>query len=274
MTEQLIGKIGDGSRLCILAICTLTAINNKAYATHLQFAYKLAKDNPDFQFILFTPYRMSISNFRTSAARAALDTKAEYLLFVDDDAVLIGVPDLFKRLLEKIDDDEDKHMVMPLCYVRGYPFDPMFFKWVKPTDEAVPSKSKGLELYTDFRDQPVNERELLEVAAIGCHTALIKVEVFKAFTEPYFMTGMFNTEDVFFCMKCHDYIENVGIYVATDIHVSHLLDPLYVNDENVEILRKLHEDLDITGKANFEELVDNKGVLKRNLADLGEDFEK
>ena len=72
MTEHFVGKVGDGERKAVIAICTLTSIQNKAYATHLIFAYRLAKDNPDFQFVLFTPYRMSIANFRNYAAKAAL----------------------------------------------------------------------------------------------------------------------------------------------------------------------------------------------------------
>ncbi len=40
MTEHFIGKVGEGHRLAVIAICTLTEIQNKAYATHLQFAYK------------------------------------------------------------------------------------------------------------------------------------------------------------------------------------------------------------------------------------------
>jgi hypothetical protein len=101
MTEQFLGKFGEGKRLCVIGICNLDVIQNKPYATHLQFAYKLAKDNPEFQFILFTPYRMSIANFRNISARAALESEAEYLMFIDDDAVLINHSSIFKELKDK-----------------------------------------------------------------------------------------------------------------------------------------------------------------------------
>ena len=125
MTVEKIDMIGDGDKLCILGICTLTSVNNKAYASHLEWAYKLAKNNPEWRFSLWTPYRMSIANFRNYLAKIALKTDSDRLLFIDDDAVLTKHMDLFERLLKR-----DKHIIMPIVYVRGYPFRPMIFKWV------------------------------------------------------------------------------------------------------------------------------------------------
>ena len=272
MTEQFVGKFGDGERMAVIAICTLTSVQNKAYATHLQFAYKLAKDNPEFQFILYTPYRMSIANFRNTAARAALEVKADYLMFIDDDAVMVNTPSMFKDLKNKIDNDENKHIIMPLVYIRGYPFEPMFFNWVN--DPKVITEGKGIEFYSNFKEAPVDENNLLEVAAIGCHTCLIKTEVFKAIEEPFFMTGMYNTEDVYFCMKCRDYIENVGIFVATDISSAHLLDPLYVDDKNVEILRRFYKELGMDMSLNISEFLNQQKNVESELEEMGEDFEK
>lgn len=272
MTEQFVGVFGDGKRVAVIAICTLTSIQNKAYATHLQFAYRLAKDNPDWQFLLYTPYRMSIANFRNSAARASLEIEADYLMFVDDDAVLIDNSSLFKDLKDKIDDNENAHIVMPIVYVRGYPFNPMFFKW----DNEPEIEGKGLTFYDDFREQELTipERSLLEIAAIGCHTCLIKVEVFKGLEEPWFLTGMYNTEDVYFCMKCRDHISNIGIYVATDLCASHLLDPLYVNESNVDILREFYEKLGMNIQTNIDKFLNQPDGLEAELEEMGEEFEK
>jgi len=272
MTEQLVGIFGDGKRIAIIAICNLDTIQNKPYATHLQFAYKLAKDNPEFQFILFTPYRMSIANFRNYAARATLESGADYLMFIDDDAVLVHHPSIFKELKDKIEGDENKHVIMPVVYVRGYPFNPMFFKWVNDPD--LITEGKGLDFYTDWKEQPVDSKKLLEVAAIGCHTCLIKSEVFKAIEEPYFLTGMNNTEDVYFCMKIRDYIENIGIYVATDITIGHLLDPLYVDNTNVDILRKFYRELGMDTTLNIADFLNQQESIKSELEEMGEDFIK
>jgi hypothetical protein len=71
-------------------------------------------------------------------------------------------------------------------------------------------------------------------------------------------------------MKCHDHIENIGIYLATDLESSHLLDPMYVNSANVDILKKLYEDLGMNEEVN----VHQPDGIERELKDLGEDFEK
>ena len=263
--------IGDGKNLCVLAICTLTQIQSQPYATHLQFAYRLAKDNPDWSFILFTPYRMQIARFRNMAAEAALNQNAEYLMFIDDDAILIDYPDIFNRLKER-----DKHIIAPLMYIRGYPFDPMFFKYVRTKDVYIKG-GVGLELYKDFKtDGKIQDDGLLPVAAIGCHVCLIKTEVFKNMEQPYFMTGMNNTEDVFFCMKCHDCIENIEIFIDTKLSVGHLLLPIWVNDYNVDILRKFYEELKLDVPFKFEqEYADFPPEMVTNeLEKLGEDFEE
>jgi len=261
---------GEGQNIAVIGICTLTAINNKCYATHLQFAFKLAKENPDYQFVLFTPYRTSIDNFRNTTVKAALELEAKYVMFIDDDSVLEGAASMFKHLKDKIDEDENKHIIMPIVYVRGYPFKPMFFKWVE--DEGI--AGKGLDHYDDFREQETDEEGLLEVAAIGCSTCLIKTEVFNALPKPYFSTGPTYTEDVFFCVKCHDYIENIGIYLDTTICSGHLLDPLYVNEQNVDSFREFYKNLGLNTGEIFDEEMAQPAHLKRSVEELGEDFKQ
>jgi hypothetical protein len=269
MSIEPLGIFGEGKNVAIIAICNLEMVSNKAYATHLQFAYRLSKDNPDWQFILFTPYRMTIANFRNMAAVAACESGAKYLMFIDDDAVLINQASICKALKDRIDEDENKHIIMPVVRVRGYPFDPMFFKWVKSEDT---DSGKKLDFYTDFKDQETDENGLLEVAAIGCHTCLIKTEILFALDKPYFLTSMNHTEDVYFCMKCHDYIENIGIYVATDLSIGHLLDPIWVDELNVETMREFYEKLELNNQFNLDEYYDQPKQLQRDLGTIGEEL--
>jgi len=272
MSINPVGIVGDGERLAIIAICNLDVVQNKPYATHLQFAFRLARDNPEFQFILYTPYRMTIANFRNMAAISALESGAEYLMFIDDDAVLINNSGIFKYLKDKIDNDDNKHIIMPVVYVRGYPFNPMFFKFV--TDEEAKTDGKLVDFYTDFKDVKADEKGLLEVAAIGCHTCLIKTEIFKALEKPYFLTGMNHTEDVYFCLKCRDYIENIGIYVDTTSCIGHLLDPIWVDDLNVKLLREFYEKMGLSDQFNLKEHFSQPDTLERQLNSAGEEFQK
>ena len=88
-------------------------------------------------------------------------------------------------------------------------------------------------------------------------------------------SGFTNTEDVYFCMKCHDYIDNIGIYVDTNSHSSHLLDPLYVNDENVEAMREFYKNIGVMESIDWPSLVNCQPPrMQKELEELGEDFEK
>ena len=258
MTQQPVGIFGEGDKTAVIAICNLTSIGNKPYATHLQFAYKLAKDNPEWKFLLFTPYRMAIADFRNHAVDAALDVGAEYVMFLDDDSILLNFAGAFKSLRTTIEESEkDIHIISPVYYVRGYPFHPMFFK--ESNDPDLLKVGKGLEFYDDFMEPDnIDEDGLLEVAALGCHCTLISTEVFPALERPYFLTGMNNTEDVYFCMKCRDYIENIGIYIDTNQTVGHLLDPLWVDKGNVDLLRKFYKDMGLTDTLDWAEAFSRK----------------
>ena len=255
MTIHPATEVGEGEHLVVVAVCTLTAIGNKPYATHLGMVYKLAKNNPDCRFLLFTPYRMTISDFRNQAVELGLHTNADYLMFYDDDAMFSGTTANIFHVLRKRLEDPNRHIISPIYYVRGYPFHPMFFKATESVEMI--KAGKGLEFYDDFREcGKIDEDGLLEVQALGCHCTLIKMEVFKALEKPYFLTAMHNTEDVYFCMKCRDYIENIGIYIDTHHTVGHLLDPLWVDDSNVKLWKKLYEDMglrsDLTWQQAFE----------------------
>jgi len=260
MPEQIAAVVGDGERKALIATCNLTAIGNKPYATHMLFAFELARQNPDFQFMLFTPYRMTIADFRNHAADAAMECGAEYLMFYDDDSIMHTFPSAFKTLL-----DYDKHIISPVYYVRGYPFHPMFFK--NSTNPDLISIGKGLEFYDDYEEIDTDENGLLEVAAVGCHFTLMKTEIFPALERPYFLTGMNNTEDVYFCMKCRDYIENIEIYVDTKHTVGHILDPLWVDMYNVGKMRKFYKDIGMNESSDWADAFHRKDALLAEKAD-------
>jgi hypothetical protein len=60
--------------------------------------------------------------------------------------------------------------------------------------------------------------------------------------KPWFVTGEGHTEDIYFCVKAINYVENVGIYCDSTIKIGHLLDKLVLVEENREILKKIHDE--------------------------------
>jgi hypothetical protein len=206
----------------------LTSVHHLAYASHCQFWYRLGKKHPEVQFYFMPPGRMSIDNMRNAAAKVALELECDYLMFIDDDMLLH--PETFESLLKA-----DKDIVMALTFIRGGDFPPMFFKRVQ--------KDGGYDLthYLDWQDN-IDKDGLVEAAAIGFATVLIKTHLLKKLEPPYFLTAGGHTEDVYFCCRVKAEIgEQVGIFVDTKVPTGHILEPEIAHVTTVEKLREYHK---------------------------------
>ncbi len=206
-------------------ICTntLTVVHQIVYANHLHFYFRLAKNNPDDTFALFTPVRMTIDTCRNLAAKTALEGNFDYVMFIDDDVLLPF------NAYEKLK-SHNKDVVAGWTVIRGYPFNNMFFRYSE--DKA------HLNFYNDVK---LDETDLVPVDAIGCSCVLIKCDVFRKMPTPYFVTGVHNTEDIYFCVKAREYIPEVGIFVDPTVRTPHILAQEAVTPENRELLKDYYD---------------------------------
>ena len=206
-------------------ICTntLSLINQAAYSNHIQFYFRLGRNCLEDQFALFTPNRMTIDACRNAAVRTALEHEFDYVMFVDDDVLL---PFNAYSLLKA----DDKDIIAGWTVIRGYPFPNMFFK--KTDDGNI----------CHYNDVPIEQKELIEVEAVGCSCVLIKCSVFLKVPPPYFVTGTYNTEDVYFCLKAKQHIPGLKIFVDPQVKTPHLLQVNAVTPENRQALKKYYED--------------------------------
>ena len=168
----------------LLAVNTLTSINDQIYAAHMNLAYRIGRETQD-EFLLFTGRRVSIDRFRNQAAEYALRHDCDYLMFLDDD---VAIPRDTYTILKSLDLD----IVTPLVYIRGYPFKPMFFKSIElgnetgltTYDDWEQVQADRLQEYENFKTLDPNgalafNPHLLEVAAIGFSCCLIKTSVLR-----------------------------------------------------------------------------------------------
>jgi len=144
-------------------------------------------------------------------------------MFYDDDMVVH--PDIVERLLSR-----KKDVIMGLCYIRGYPFEPMMFRF---------NKDGNLIRYP-LKEEDV-EDGLIKVDAVGCAVTLINCEVFKKIPSPWFVTGKTHTEDIYFCMKGREYLENFEVYVDTTVESGHMLDKPVLNSFSKKLLKDIQE---------------------------------
>lgn len=225
----------------LLAVNTLQAVGSQPYASHLSLTFRIGRDTTD-DFILYNGNRCSIDKFRNQAGRFALQLSCDYLLFLDDDVLI--PPNTYQRLKEL-----DKDVVTPFVYIRGYPFEPMFFM-----SDSGPEGVINLVKHTKWKEQ-VEElgSPIIPVSAIGFSCCLIKVDLLRRMelkeNEPWFLTGLNHTEDVYFCMLARTKLgDEVSIFVDTSLVAAHMLDPEFVSVDNRDALQRFYEELNPTLK--------------------------
>lgn len=214
----------------LIGVNVLKAIDAGPYCSHMAFAFSTGKLLPNLEVMFYAPERCSIDRMRNESARIALDNNCDYLMFIDDDVIVEG-----RTLQSLIEADAD--IAMTETYIRGLPFNPMFFKL---------TKEGGLDFYKDFQEH-IDEKGLVNVDAVGFSCVLIKCALLKKIPTPYFITSSFGlhqfTEDVYFSLKAIDTLgrENLKIVVDTKYPTGHKLSSDYVTRSNRKLLQIYYE---------------------------------
>jgi hypothetical protein len=195
---------------------TLTEIQQPAYVNHCQLWFRLGRSYPQIDFILSAPPRMSIDRMRNMTAKVAIQCNADYVLFIDDDVI---VPPNY-GLQQLLDCDAD--VAAGRVCVRGWPFDYMVFN--KSEEDQ-----SGLYIQKTLPDHGI-----VECDAVGFSFVLIRVSLLKRMTEPWFVTGTNNTEDIYFCKRARSLDEKISIKVNCDCACGHILWPEVIFESNRE----------------------------------------
>lgn len=203
----------------VIGINSLVSTVHAAYSNHVQLFFKLGKHfGEEFDFIFVNPPRMSIDRMRNMAASVAIQADAKYLIFIDDDVL---VPfDFLSKLLWDVE-QEGNDVVCGNVQIRGYPFDYMIFRW----DED----RTGL---FSLKELPLNEGSLIPVDAVGFSCVIIKVELLRKLSKPYFITTHNMTEDITFCLKAAEEFPETKFACDTSIVCGHILWSEMISESN------------------------------------------
>ena len=193
---------------------SLTESQYPAYTNHCQFWFRLGRTYPQVDFIISNPSRMSIDRMRNMTAKVALTAQADYILFLDDD-VIVNPNYGLQQLL-----DCNADIAAGKVCVRGYTFDYMSF--YKDSDNSLKM------------DKKLPKKGIVDKEAVGFSFALLKVSLLKRMREPYFVTGLTNTEDVYYCMKARAIDPNCTIRVNCECECGHILWPEVIHPGNRE----------------------------------------
>jgi hypothetical protein len=232
----------------MIGINTLTAVDQPIYSNHCQFWYHLGVNfpPPEHRFAFHSPRRMSIDRMRNMTAKLALELEMDYVLFIDDD-VVIPIHSLEKLV------KSNKDVIAGWTIIRGHPFQNMFFKY----EDVEKRKLMHLQKFK------ADEEGLVEVDAVGFSYALIKCDLLKRVPPPWFLTGPYNTEDIYFCIKAKEFVSNVSIFVDTTIKTWHLLGPELIGPDNRD-----------NYKEYFERQFPESCIEENPSVDRGEDYLK
>jgi len=209
----------------VIAVNLLASTNTLVYPSHTALWYELGKMSNKHQFIMFQPRRMSIDRMRNMAAKLALEHGADYLMFYDDDVVLL--PNSLNKLLACKSD-----IAAGITLIRTPPFEPMVFKYQE--------KERGGTHLSPYKEIMDEKDKIVDVDAVGFSCALISCDLLKKLPTPYFVTGPRNTEDVYFCVMAKKVLEDTTIRVNRELITGHCLGQYAITPEN----RKAFLDLD------------------------------
>jgi hypothetical protein len=190
----------------VVGINSLCNTSYAAYTNHIQLFYNLGRKYNNLDICLWNPQRMSIDRMRNSAADTALDIEADYLLFIDDDVIIPHPFDFLEKLIAC-----DADIACGDVLIRGYPFNHMIFRYNKDKTGLVPMPKIPKKLGP------------IPVDAVGFSLCLIRTEVLRQIPRPWFVTGISNTEDIYFCLKVRDKFPDARIICDTSIRCGHIL---------------------------------------------------
>lgn len=146
---------------------------------------------------------------REYLAKAALDAKADYLMFLDSDQVV--QPDTISRMAKYLDNGED--IVTTLIFRKDPPFEPCIFK----SQEELPNRQIALKYY-DVINQDLTKPFYVESCGFGC--IMMKLSIFKDIPQPWFLPRPYTGEDIAFMWE----VRKKGYKILCDptIEIGHI----------------------------------------------------
>lgn len=152
---------------------------------------KMISESQEFDFhFAYIDSGYTIAENRNYLACQAVKNECDFLLMIDDD--MIFPPETLTLLVSR-----DKEII-------GLPYNVKAL----PKEGDAAGQRHNVTYLPDFE---VSKTEPFEVIAIGGGVMLVKVEVFKKLTQPFFGFDMYENgmtkvgEDSWFCLKAHSY---------------------------------------------------------------------
>ena len=156
---------------------------------------------------------------------AALQAKADYLMFLDSDQTIS--PQGIEQLASHLDNGED--IATTLIFRKDPPFHPCVFSH----QELLPNKQISLKFY-DIANQDLTKPFYVESSGFGC--IMMKLDIFRKMPQPWFLPAPYSGEDITFMYKA----AQMGYKTLCDptIEVGHYGIKNYTRQDYLQIIEK------------------------------------
>ena len=165
---------------------------------------------------------------RDALVEASLKSNADYIMFLDSDQIIQS--DTIDRMANYLDNGED--IVTTLIFRKDPPYQPCIFS----EQEELKNKQIGLKYYDVF-NQDLTKPFYVESCGLGC--AMIKLEVFKNITQPWFLPRPYTGEDISFMWK----VRQKGYKILCDptIEIGHVGTKDFNRQDYFDAIKKENE---------------------------------
>jgi hypothetical protein len=185
-------------------------------------------DYPDgvkFEFFTCSIGQVFTALARERIAQEAVERGMDYLFMIDDD--MITGTDIFERLYK-----HNVDICAALAFTRSAPHSPVIYEVNKGYD---PVEKKNYYINHTLISYPKDT--LVECDAVGFGAVLIKVDVLRNMSTPWFMSTSGAGEDIHFCHQAGEH--GYKVYMDTATKMGHLGYPPVITEEDYESKRNI-----------------------------------
>lgn len=204
----------------------------EAYDNHLVLSFHLGvlqekwkhENRPiQYEFYWYTVGRLLTALAREKLVQEALKANMDYIIMYDDDMLL--PIDMVERMIEDVENNPQIDVLAPLAHMRNAPH----YAVIYTTTEGYDDKAHAPYFVNNFvKNYPKDT--LTECDAVGFGAVMIKMDMVRKITPPYFFSTTGTGEDIYFCMKAR---QDAGarIFMDTRIKLGHLSAPKVIDEE-------------------------------------------
>lgn len=197
-------KLEQKPRKVQISICSSAGLSHSAAVSFFRMMMFSANRTPHAYTLAYTP-RMFIHSARKKCCEQAIETGADYIMFLDDD--MVWPENMIQRLVAIA--DHGKYDMVSGWYTNRAKEKPIPLSYMRQPNE----------MYSAYMIKREHVGKIIACDATGFGALLIRTEMLHKIEKPWFEIPDSMTEDIYFFNKCHDL--GIPVYIDTGLSCGH-----------------------------------------------------